>query len=203
MKVYNYTIYFDDTEENKRKYTKDYITKYPYGKRGITPYIEESNTCFSSEEKAIEFAKKRIEEDDLKEEKAVLLFINEEEVDNNDHDSNMKVINLLNNQEYVFSWVKEYDHQDCLYKKGDWVYFLSNRKLQIGLIQYEAEGEEPYLITTENTSLSDCSTHDHVSESYIIRKMEEKDVKQILPNKFFSLIKQRYELHELRKKNKK
>lgn len=202
MKLFKYTI-ISEYDEPQEKQVSNWIASYPYGERGFEPKNIDSDTVFSSKDKALQDAKNKIQED---EEIAYFIIIEEMLLDKELEDSKITVINLINNKEYQFSWVNEYEHQDSLYKQGDWVYFYSNQKLQIGLISYEAEGEEPYLITTENNELNDGHTHDHVSEVWIIKKMDKKEVEKILPYKFMSNIEVRHKLYKIeeekRSKNK-
>lgn len=209
MNLFKYTI-ISEYDEEKEKKTIDYIAHYPYGERGFEPRTIESDNVFSTKEKAIQSAKNKIKKDEL--ENCHLMIINslgldiDEDNEEEGYESNITIINLHNNKEYNFSWSNDYEHQDLLYKKGDWVYFYSNQRLQIGLISAEAEGEEPYLITSENNCLSDGYTHDHISEMWIIKKMDKKEVEKILPYKFLSNIEVRsklYNLEEIERQKKK
>lgn len=203
MNLFKYTI-ISEYDEEKEKKIIDYIAHYPYGERGFEPRDTDSENVFSSKEKAIENAKKRILNEEIGNSHLIVIESLGLDVEENDEsfESDITIINLHNNKEYNFSWFNEYEHNDLLYKKGDWVYFYSNQRLQIGLISAEAEGEEPYLIISENNCLSDGHTHEHVSEMWIIKKMDKKEVEKILPYKFLSNIEVRAKLYNLEKKER-
>ena len=198
MKLFKYTI-IAEYDEDKKKKVIDWIANYPYGERGFEPKDIESETVFSSKEKAIQHAKIKIKEEEII---GQLLMIESIILDKDNSNSKITIINLLNEKEYQFSWVDEYRLKKALYKKGDWIYFYSNQRLQIGLISAEAEGEEPYIITTENNCLSDGHTHDHVGEMWIIKKLDYEEVKEILPYKFLSNIEVRHQLYEIKNSKK-
>ena len=198
MRVFNYKILSYDSEEIYKKVI-DYIAHYPYGEEGLFVIEDKGDTVYSSQTKALDAAKNKIEEYELN---AQLIIIECDELDNEQYESIIRVYNLNNNRKYEFSWQNELNHEKCIFKKGEWVLFYGNGNFQIGKIGAEAEGEEPYLLLTENNALSDGYSHDHVPEAWIIKSLEESEVEKILPYKFYSNIKIRYELYELKDKIK-
>ena len=78
------------------------------------------------------------------------------------------------------------------YNKEEWVYFIHNQELKIGMIGWEAENKEPYYIIYEDSGLNDCSPHGHTDPLYIWKSITESEAKSILPWKYFQTIKMRY-----------
>lgn len=193
MKLFTYKILKDREDEDKESRVIDYIGHYPYGQDGFSEYIIDGDIICSSKEKVMQHALSKI--DDL----SLLIMIEELELDKELDDAILTFFNCKTKKEYNFSWNRELIHNKVNYAKGDWIYFYYNRGYHIGQISEMAEGEEPYLVTMENTALSDSSSHGHIAESHIFYKMEESNVKKILPPKFYSNIKFRNELREFKK----
>lgn len=197
MNAYKYKI-IAEFEEEKYKKTEDYVITYPYGEKGFEVNDIESNIIFTTKQKAIDNAKKRIQNDEIF--NAHLLVIESLGVDDNIFETQFTVMNLHNNKEYESSFSNEYNHNDVLYEKGNWIYFYANQRFQIGLISEKAKGQEPFLVTTENNCLSDGHTHEHVEKMWIIKKLDYKEVQKILPYKFLSNIELRFSFYNIKNK---
>lgn len=192
MQLFSYQIILT-FDESPYKYVKNYLGVYPYGEHGFNDSVEESNLIFDSLDKALKSAKKYIKENKLN---AHLIIINQHILNQEKEDqSETLVVNMVNKKKYQFTDFFEFDHKKNLYKKGDWVYFYSNGYYQIGLIGAGAEGNEPYLILTENCSLGDSHPHEHIAEPWIFYSLEESEVKKILPEKYYYNITRRFKEH--------
>ena len=196
MKVYSYSIIGFDNEKMYKEVV-DYIAHYPYGERGFPNIGTESETIYSSKEKALDAAKQEVAsgaEDYF----YPFIMISEGELDNKESETKRTLYNLVNNKSYDFTWFHEYNHEENIYEEGDWVMFYQNQYFQIGRIAALAEGDEPYYLVTENNCLSDGYTHEHIPETWIVKKIEDKEAEKILPYKYFSNINIRYDYLQLK-----
>jgi len=189
MKVYTANIVSIDSTKMRAYSCQDGLYRLTHYNDGLETTFDPQVDCiYSSLEKAIENIKKSIGEDP--EILDYIAFIQEKELDNPLHFKSY-VLNILQDKVYEIEDFSEYNHEDLNYKKGDWVLFYMNQKVEVGLISAEAKGLEPYLITYESNFPNDCSPHDHTIEPMIIKTISEKEAEDILPRKYFKNIKLR------------
>lgn len=93
------------------------------------------------------------------------------------------------------NYLGKFDYESiCLnpkYASEEWILFVYNNQVTCGLIVEQAKDNEPYLVIYENNSLNDSFPHCHLDELFIIDRISEDYAKELLPAKFFEMIKLR------------